>query len=160
MSKPDHAVIAKVVAYLKPFPQYGRLSEKLKLLLVSALAEHNLMDTLYATVPEDIVVTVLRGLMTNEDFVQCAIAYALGIGVGVKAPEPDGGGPKTEPVPVSLVDEAERVIALETVPAVPLSALAGLMDASPKVVTADWVERTLTEIRKHPPSIHVGAWLN
>lgn len=159
-SKETIAEVQKILIVLKDFPQWKNLNDQTKLILLSALAQRNLVDIIRSSVSDEMVGLILRGLLSNPDFAACVMIYALGLpNEAPVASTPDSGGGKAEPVPVSLAEAAEKQIAAEV-----LQALGGLAAAAPRVPEharmMDFVERSLAEPRKHPLWSQVSAWVN
>ena len=72
------------------------------------------------------------------------VAFALGLIPYEAGRLPDSGGPKTEPVPVPLAEQAEKQIAAEAIPTQVADALAGLTVAAPKAIEKAAQDRGLT----------------
>jgi hypothetical protein len=150
------SAIKKVIDYLREFPQFNALSPETQLLLCVSLAERNLVGQVSGMVPPEMTGFVLKGLLADSNFVQCALIFGLGLPKAMPVPN-DGG----EPAQISEAAAAESTAPVVSAPAeIPLTALAGLADASPKLVTQQFVESMLRDARKHVSAVQTSVWVN
>lgn len=156
---------AAVQQELEKLPVFNSLSKQVKLFLIAGLAGKDILGALTtAGMSQDIAVLATAGILKDSAAVQSVVAFALGLIPYEAGRLPDSGGPKTEPVPVPLAEQAEKQIAAEAIPTQVADALTGLTVAAPKAIEKAaqdrWLEETLTKARKKFPQPQLSAWVN
>jgi hypothetical protein len=163
----DSKKISAVLARVENLPSFQNLSPQVRAFLLAGLAKQNLLGVLTESgMTNEIAILVASGILKDSNAVRVTVAWALGLLTTVDAAPSDGGGGKSpEPAKTeNLADQATAQIVGQIPtpeqPAVPVSALAGLTEPAPKLLTDRFVDEMLRDARKHVSAVQTSAWIN